>query len=96
MRKIRKPGLYPQRTKELDQTETVLGIEKRWGFYRGYLTDVRSPIPLTIVLGMTVAMWALVYLIGAIGHPYKPQMGLLQHASALVATPRPSDAAPRH
>jgi hypothetical protein len=30
---------------------------------------------------------ALVYLIGAVGHPYKPQAGLLQHA------PPPSPAA---
>jgi hypothetical protein len=82
--------------KELDQMETAVGIEKRWGFYRGYLTDARSPIPLTIVVGTTVAMWALVYLIGAIGHPYKPQMGLLQHASTLVALSRASGEAPRH
>ena len=50
--------------------------------------------PLTIVVGMTVAMWALVYLIGATGQ-YKPQMGLLQQ-SPLVALPRASNEAPRH
>ena len=30
------------------------GIEKRAGYYRGYLTDDRSLIPLTIVLGIIV------------------------------------------
>jgi hypothetical protein len=50
--------------------------------------------PLTIVVGMTVAMWALVYLIGATGQ-YKPQMGLLQQ-STLVALPRVSNEAPRY
>jgi hypothetical protein len=50
--------------------------------------------PLTIVVGMTVAMWALVYLIGATGQ-YKPQMGLLQQ-STLVALPRASNEAPRY
>jgi hypothetical protein len=61
--------------------ETVMnGHEKRAAYYRGYLTDDRSFIPLTIVLGITVALWLFVYLIGAVGHPYKPQAGLLQHA----------------
>ncbi len=58
------------------------GIEKRAEFYRGYLTHDRSLIPLTIVLGITVALWLLVYLIGAIGHPYKAQMGFPLHASS--------------
>jgi hypothetical protein len=63
--------------------ETVMnGVEKRAAFYRGYLTDDRSFIPLTIVLGLTVAIWLLVYLIGAVGHPYKPQAGSLQQAPA--------------
>jgi hypothetical protein len=63
--------------------ETVMnGVEKRAAFYRGYLTDDRSFVPLTIVLGLTVAIWLLVYLIGAVGHPYKPPAGLLQRASA--------------
>ena len=53
------------------------GTEKRAGYYRGYLTDDRSLIPLTIVLGIIVALWLLVYLIGSVGAPYKPQLGLL-------------------
>ena len=70
-----------------DFMETVMnGIEKRAGYYRGYLTDDRSLIPLTIVLGITVALWLLVYLLGSLGPPYKPQMGLLPpHASPSVA-----------
>jgi hypothetical protein len=72
--------------------ETVMnGNEKRADYYRGYLTDDRSFIPLTIVLGITVALWLFVYLIGAVGHPYKPPAGLL-HAppaapAAIVARP---------
>ncbi|HME85259.1 MAG TPA: hypothetical protein VKG91_12105 [Roseiarcus sp.] len=73
------------------------GIEKRAGFYRGYLTDDRSLIPLTIVLGITVALWLLVYLIGSVGQPYKPSMGLLApHASSSVALQHAPEGAPRH
>lgn len=68
------------------------GIEKRAGFYRGYLTDDRSLIPLTIVLGITLALWLLVYLIGSVGQPYNPQMGLLPlHASASVGLQHTSE-----
>jgi hypothetical protein len=77
--------------------ETVMnGIEKRAGFYRGYLTDDRSLIPLTIVLGIMVALWMLVYLIGSVGQPYKPQVGLLPlHASASVALQHASEGTSR-
>jgi hypothetical protein len=63
------------------------GIEKRAGYYRGYLTDDRSLIPLTIVLGFTVALWLLVYLIGSVGPPYKPQMGCCRR---MLRRPSPS------
>ncbi len=85
--------------KKLDRVmETVMnGIEKRAGFYRGYLTHDRSLIPLTVVLGITVALWLLVYLIGLVGQPYKPQMGLLPlHASASIADPQTSEVTPHH
>jgi hypothetical protein len=36
-------------------------------FYRGYLPDDCSLIPLTIVLATIVALWLLVYLAGAFG-----------------------------
>ena len=64
------------------------GIENRSGFYRGYLTDDRSLIPVTIVLGITVALWLLVYLVGSIGPSYTTQMSLPQHASPSVAIQR--------
>ena len=63
------------------------GIEKRAGFYRGYLTDDRSLIPLTIVLGITVALWLLVYLIGSVGQPYKPSDGVAGAACLVVRRP---------
>jgi hypothetical protein len=55
-------------------------IDKHAGFYRGYLTDDRSFVPLTIVLGITVGLWLLVYLVGAVGHPYQAPVGGSQHA----------------
>ena len=66
------------------------GIEKRAGFYRGYLTDDRSLIPLTIVLGITVALWLLVYLIGLVGQPIIPRWGCCRYM------PRPLLPAPAH
>jgi hypothetical protein len=41
-------------------------IEKQAAFYRGYLTDERSLVPLTIVLATVVAVWLLVYLVARI------------------------------
>jgi len=70
-------------------------IDKHAGYYRGYLTDDRSWIPLTIVLGITVGLWLLVYLIGAVGHPYKAPMNLVQHASPSV-TQQQGPVAARH
>ena len=43
------------------------GIGKHAGFYRGYLTDDRSLIPLTIVLAIGVALWLLFYLLSVVG-----------------------------
>ena len=42
------------------------GIEKQAAFYRGYLTDERSLVPLTIVLVSVVALWLLVYLVATV------------------------------
>jgi hypothetical protein len=41
------------------------GTEKQAAFYRGYLTDERSLVPLTIGLATVVAIWLLVYLVAA-------------------------------
>jgi len=43
------------------------GIGKHAGFYRGYLTDDRSFIPLTIALAIGVALWLLFYLVSLVG-----------------------------
>ncbi len=44
----------------------MTGIEKQAAFYRGYLTDERSLVPLTILLATVVALWLLVYLVAAV------------------------------
>jgi len=43
------------------------GFEKHAAYYRAYLTEERSLIPLTVVLATIVALWLLVYLIASIG-----------------------------
>ena len=43
------------------------GFEKHAAFYRPYLTEDRSLVPLTIALATIVAMWLLVYLVAAVG-----------------------------
>ena len=43
------------------------GFEKHAEFYRAYLTEDRSLIPLTVVLATIVALWLLVYLVAAVG-----------------------------
>jgi hypothetical protein len=43
------------------------GIEKHAAFYRGYLPDDRSLVPLTVLLSATLALWLLVYLVAAVG-----------------------------
>jgi hypothetical protein len=41
------------------------GIAKQAAFYRGYLADERSLVPLTILMAAAVPLWLLVYLVGA-------------------------------
>jgi hypothetical protein len=69
------------------------GIEKQAAFYRAYLIDDRSVAPLTVAWMTIVALWLLVYLIGAIGPPGKPQTPeAAVQASALASrtkSPRP-------
>ena len=43
------------------------GFEKHAAYYRAYLTEERSLIPLTITLATIVALWLLVYLVAAVG-----------------------------
>jgi hypothetical protein len=40
------------------------GIAKQVTFYRGYLADEPSLIPLTILLAAALPLWLLVYLAG--------------------------------
>ncbi len=47
------------------------GIEKQAAFYRGYLTDERSLVPLTIVLATVVVLWLLVYLVAAVAEVHQ-------------------------
>ena len=42
------------------------GIEKQAAFYRGYLPDDRSLVPVTVLLSTTVALWLLVYCVNAV------------------------------
>ena len=59
------------------------GIEKQAAFYRGYLTDERSLVPLTIVLMSVVALWLLIYLVATVAE-------VRQDAGAGRAAPSPS------
>jgi hypothetical protein len=63
-------------------------LEKHAGFYRGYLTDDRSLVPLTIVLVTSVAVWLLVYLVG--GAP-APQMQMAARIPTSAVSQEPVD-----
>ena len=41
-------------------------IGKQAAFYRGYLPDDRSLVPLTVLLSTTLALWLLVYLVAGV------------------------------
>jgi hypothetical protein len=41
-------------------------IGRQAAFYRGYLPDDRSLVPLTVLLSTTLALWLLVYLVAAV------------------------------
>ena len=64
------------------------GIEKQAAFYRGYLTDERSLVPLTIVLATVVAVWLLVYLVAAVAEAHQDR-GARQAASVTFIRDRP-------
>lgn len=49
------------------------------GFYRGYLTEERSLMPLAVVLAAGIALWLLFYLVSVVGPAPNT-------ASSLVAT----------
>ncbi len=64
-------------------------IEKQAAFYRGYLTDERSLVPLTIVLATVVAVWLLVYLVAAVAEAHQ-DAGARQAASVTFIHDRPA------
>ena len=55
------------------------GIEKQAAFYRVYLPDDRSLVPLTVLLSTTLALWLLVYLVVCVAEAH-------QDAGARVAS----------
>jgi hypothetical protein len=61
------------------------GIGKHAGFYRGYLTDDRSFIPLTVIMATAIAVWLLFYLISQVGPV--PTVGPASKGHAVVAPP---------
>jgi hypothetical protein len=68
------------------------GIEKQAAFYRGYLTDERSLVPLTIILTSVLALWLLVYLVAAVAGPAQGAGG--RSASATFIRNRPAASSP--
>jgi len=61
------------------------GIGKHAGFYRGYLTDDRCLIPLTVVLATGVALWLLLYLVSLVGPVPSAPLAAAAHAQAISA-----------
>ena len=51
------------------------GIEKQAAFYRGYLPDDRSLVPLTVLLSTTLALWLLVYLVASVADAHQDAGG---------------------
>ena len=68
------------------------GIEKQAAFYRGYLTDERSLVPLMIVLATVVALWLLVYLVAAVAQAHQAAAG--RAASVIFIRDRPAASSP--
>ena len=69
------------------------GIAKQAAFYRGYLTDERSLVPLTIVLATVVALWLVVYLVAAVAEAHQ-DAGAGRVASATFIHDRPAASSP--
>jgi hypothetical protein len=63
-------------------------IDKHAAFYRGYLIDDRSLVPLTIAWAAIVGLWLLVGLASAAGPQAKLEMAeLTAQASAIACQP---------
>lgn len=70
-------------------------IEKQARYYKGYLADEGSLIPVTILLANTVAVWLLVYLVSSVGTPPQPQASLSPHSYTSAIFQRASDELPQ-
>jgi hypothetical protein len=46
-------------------------IRKQAAFYRGYLPDDRSLVPLTVLLSTTLALWLFVYLVAEVAEAHQ-------------------------
>ena len=69
------------------------GIGKQAAFYRGYLPDDCSLVPLTVLLSTTLALWLLVYLVAAVAEP-RQDAGAGCFASVTFIRDRPSANSP--
>lgn len=69
---------------------TVMGIEKHADFYRGYQPDDRSLFPVAIVLATAVGLWALVYLLSAVGPHSETTVFPAKLQSSHVLTQQPT------
>ena len=70
-------------------------IETQARYYRGYLADERSLIPVTILLANAVALWLLAYLVSSVGNPSQPQISQSSQPSTSAILQRVSDEAPQ-
>jgi hypothetical protein len=86
MRDAREPGSARRLRSFL-----VNGIEKQATFYRGYLPDDHSLVPLTIALATSVALWFIVYLVGAVGGVPQNQGAAVAGFACHVRDPRAAD-----
>jgi hypothetical protein len=71
------------------------GIARQAAFYRGYLPDDRSLLPLTFILSTTVALWLLVYLAGVVADAAQGG-GAARVASERFFRDRPTSSSPIH
>jgi hypothetical protein len=70
------------------------GIEKQAAFYRGYLPDDRSLVPLTIVLATSVALWLIVYVAGALAGVPQNEGAAFADSACHLRDPRVADSLP--
>ena len=67
----------------------VMELAMNAGFYRGYLTEEHSLIPLTVVLANGVAFWPLLYLLSVVGPaPMTPSALVPTHGTVVIVEPQ--------